>query len=282
MLHVSCSMLMFYYLNGKIVEKDKALIQVNDLGLLRSYGIFDYFRTYRQIPFHIEDHLNRFFGSASSLNLKPPVSKKEIKKVIDELIKKNKDLKEMSFRMVLTGGLTEDAKTSEKPTFFIIVNKAHVYPEKAYKQGVKLVTLDYCREFPQTKTINYLWAVSQWKNILNKKASEILYVSEGKVLEASTSNFFMVKNKILFTPQNEILGGVTRKIVIKVAKENGIKVVEKTLSLKEVLKADESFLTATDKEIMPVVRINKFKIKTGQVGETTKKLIGLYREYIKI
>jgi len=276
------SRFMFYYLNGKIVEKDKALIQVNDLGLLRSYGIFDYFRTYRQIPFHIEDHLNRFSRSASSLNLKPPVSKKEIKKVIDELIKKNKDLKEMSFRMVLTGGPTEDAKTSEKPTFFIIVNKAHVCPEKAYKQGVKLATLDYCREFPQTKTINYLWAVSQWKNILNKKASEILYVSEGKVLEASTSNFFMVKNKILFTPKNEILGGVTRKLVIKLAKENKIKVIEKDIYLKEVLKADECFLTATDKEVMPAVKIDKFKIKNGQVGETTKKLIGLYREYIKI
>ncbi len=213
-------MKLFYYLNGKIVEKNKALIQVNDLGLLRAYGVFDYLRTYKRKPFHMEDHLNRFFHSASSLNLKPPISKEEIKRVIFRLIKKNKVLKDLSFRIVLTGGPTLDARSSEKPTFFIVVNPAHAYPESVYEKGIKLATLDYCREFPTTKTINYLWAISQWKNILKKDAAEILYVWRGQVLEASTSNFSMVQTKTLLNPQNEVLEGVTRKLVIKLAKEN--------------------------------------------------------------
>lgn len=279
---------MIYYLDGKFVEKDKALIPVNDLGLLRAYGVFDYLKTYNRRPFYIEDHLNRFFHSASRFNLKIPVSKKELQLIIFELLIRNKSLKELSFRMVLTGGKTEDGKISEKPTFFIVVGEAHIYPEEVFKKGIKLAILDYGREFPEIKTINYLLAVSQWKNILKKKASEILYVSKGKVLEASTSNFFMVKNKILFTPKNEILEGVTRKIVIKLAKENKIfatgestsggKVIEKDITLKEVLKADECFITATDKEVMPVVKIDNHIIGAGCPGEQTQKLLNLFRE----
>ncbi|MFA5084159.1 MAG: aminotransferase class IV [Candidatus Paceibacterota bacterium] len=271
----------FYYLNGKIVEKNKAVIPINDLGLLRAYGVFDYLKTYNRRPFHPEDHVNRFFRSASHFNLKMPVSKKELRRIILELIARNKSLKELSFRMVLTGGETEDAKTSKKPTFFIVVGEAHSYPESVFEKGIKLATLNYGREFPEIKTINYLFAVSQWKNILEKKASEILYVSEGKVLEASTSNFFMVKNKTLFTPKNNILGGVTRKLVIELARKNGIKVAEKEISLSEVLKADECFITATDKEITPVVKIDDKIISNGRVGPITKKLLGLFRDSVK-
>ncbi len=116
------------------------------------------------------------------------------------------------------------------------------------------------------------------KNILKKDAAEILYVWRGQVLEASTSNFFMVKNKTLFTPKNEVLEGVTRKLVIKLAKENKIKVVEKNITLKEVLEADECFVTATDKEVLPVVKIDNQIIGAGYPGEQTKKLLTLYRE----
>ncbi len=270
--------MIFYYLNGKIVEKNKAFIKVNDLGLLRGYCVFDYLNTYSRRPFHLDDHLNRFFYSASCLNLEVPISKKELRQIIFRLLAKNKTLKELSFRIVLTGGETEDAKTSKNPTFFIIIEPVHYYPKKVFKKGIKLITLNYRREFPEIKSINYLLAVSQWKNALKKKAAEILYIWQGKVLEASTSNFFMVKNKVLFTPKNEILGGVTRKIVIKLAKENKIKVKEKSLSLKEVLKADECFITATDKEIMPVVRIDNHKIGSGHPGEQTKKLMELFKK----
>ena len=89
------------------------------------------------------------------------------------------------------------------------------------------MTSDYRREFPEIKTTNYLLAVSQWRNVLRKKAAEILYVWQGKVLEASTANFFMVKNEVLFTPKSGILKGVTRKLVIKLAEENKIKIIEK-------------------------------------------------------
>jgi len=280
-----------YYLNGKFVEKSKAFIRVNDLGLLRGYGIFDYLKTYNRKPFHLDDHLWRFFVSAASLNLKPPFSPKKLKEIIFELIKKNKNFppkadppqaeKELSFRLVLTGGETDNGRTSKKPTFFIIVEPPHYYPKEVFEKGIKLITLNYRREFPGIKTINYLWAISQWGNALKEKAGEILYVHQGKVLEATTSNFFMVKNGVLFTPQNDILPGITKKVVIGLAKKNKIKVQEKNLSLKEVLRADECFITATDKEIMPVVKIDNRLIGKGKVGSQTKRLMELFKNLLK-
>ncbi|OGG43259.1 hypothetical protein A3G50_01250 [Candidatus Jorgensenbacteria bacterium RIFCSPLOWO2_12_FULL_42_11] len=268
-----------HYLNGKFIDGSKALIKVNELGLLRGYGIFDYFRTYDRKPFHLEDHLRRFFKSAAAFNLKPPFSVKEIERIVLELIKRNKNFRELGFRIVLTGGETADGKTSARPTFFIMVARPSFSPKEVYSNGVRILTFNYRREFPEIKTTNYLLAVSRWRDVLRKKAAEILYVWQGKVLEASTSNFFMVKNKILFTSKTEILKGVTRKLVIKLAKKNKIKIVEKDIYLKEALEADECFMTATDKEIMPVVRIDRFKIKNGRVGEITEKLIEFFKEH---
>ena len=247
-----------HYLNGKFIDGSKAFIKVNELGLLRGYGIFDYFRTYDRKPFHLEDHLRRFFKSAAAFNLKPPFSIKEIERIVLELIKRNKNFRELGFRIVLTGGETADGKTSVRPTFFIMAAEPSFFPKEVYSNGVRILTFDYRREFPEIKTTNYLLAVSQWRDVLRKKAAEILYVWQGKVLEASTANFFMVKNKILFTPKTEIF--------------------EKDIYLKEVLEADECFMTATDKEIMPVVKIDNRVIGAGRPGEQTKKLMTLFRE----
>ena len=200
-----------YYLNGKFIDSSKALIKVNELGLLRGYGIFDYVRTYDKEPFHLEDHLRRFFKSAASFNLQPSISIKEIERIVLELIKRNKNFRG-GFSRCLTGGETLDGKTSAKPTFLIMVAEPSFFPEEFYLNGIKILTFDYRREFPETKTTNYLLAVSQWRDVLRKKAAEILYVWQGKVLEASTSNFFMVKNKVLFTPKNEIFSRSDQKI----------------------------------------------------------------------
>ncbi len=268
-----------YFLNGKFVKENQAKIKVNDLGILRGYGVFDYLRTYNRIPFHLEDHLKRFFNSAKILNLKIPYSKKELEDIIGKLIKKNKDLKELSFRIILTGGETNDGKTSQKPSFSIIVNSPHSYSDDIYKKGIKIITLNYIREFPVAKSLNYALAIANWPKVLDKKAGEILYTSEGKVYEASTSNFFVIKNEVLFTPAEKVLEGITKKIILKLAKKNKIPVKETDLFLEDVLKAEESFISATDKKVMPVVKIDNHKIGNGKPGKITKKLMEIFEEY---
>jgi len=270
-----------FFVNGKFVKENQAKIKINDLGLIRGYGIFDYLRTYNKIPFHLREHLARFFNSAKELNLKIPYSQYEFKKIIFELIKKNKNLKEMSFRVILTGGETLDGKTSKRPSFFIIVNSPHFYPKKFYQKGIKLITLNYFREFPETKSLNYAFAIANWGKVLQKNAQEILYVFKNKVYEASTSNFFIVKNKIVYTPKQNILQGITKKVVINLAQKNNIKVKEKEIYLNQVFNAKEAFITATDKEIMPVCQIDNKKIGSQIPGEITKKLMRIFKQYTK-
>jgi len=271
----------FFFLNGKFVKEKDAKIEVNDLGLLRGYGVFDYLRTYDRILFHFDDHIFRFFNSAKKMNLKVPYSKEEIKKIFYQLIKKNKNLSEFSFRIVLTGGRSSDGKTSKDQTFFIIVDKSHIYPKLSYKKGIKLITINYLREFSEIKSLNYAMAISNWEKILKKGAQEILYISDRNIVsECSTSNFFIVKKKILYSPRTNVLNGITKKVVVSLAKKSRFKIIEKDLFLKEALSSDESFITSTDKEILPVVKIDNFKIGNGKVGEVTTELMKVFNEYI--
>ena len=271
----------FFFLNGKFVKEKDAKIQVNNLGFLRGYGIFDYLRTYDRVLFHFDDHISRFFNSAREMNLKVPYTREEIKKILFQLIKKNKNLREFSFRIVLTGGKTSDGKTSKDETFFIIVDKSHAYPKLFYKKGIKLITFNYLREFPEIKSLNYALAISNWEKILKKGAQEILYISDKNIVsECSTSNFFIVKKKILYSPKTNILEGITKKVVVNLAKKSGFKIRNKNLFLKEVLSANEAFITSTDKEILPVVKIDNFKIGNGKVGKITKELMKVFNEYV--
>ena len=270
-----------FFLNGKFVPENNAKIEVDNLGLLRGYGVFDYARTYNRIPFCLDKHISRLFRSAKKINLKIPFKPEEIKKIVLRLIKLNKNMGDLGLRIVAAGGKTVDGRTSEKVNFFIIVSSPHRPSEIFYKKGIKLATIDYLRQFPEIKSLNYTLACANWKKITRQGAQEILYLSKGKVFECSTSNFFIVKNKIIKTQKNQILKGVTKEIALNLAKKSGLRVQEKELGLKETLAADEAFITATDKEILPVTKINNHKIGNGKVGEITKKLMEMFKRYVE-
>ena len=270
-----------FFLNGKFLREDRTRIRVDSLGLLRGYGVFDYIRTYARIPFREEDHLRRFFRSARGLNLRMPYKKTEIKEILRQLLRRNASLPEMSFRLVLAGGATLDGRTSSGVHFFIVVSSPHSYPPSAYEKGIKLLTVPYQRPLPAVKSLNYTLAASFWERSSQRGVGEILYTWEGKVRECSTSNFFLVKKGKAYTPKKNILEGVTKKVLKELARKNRIPFFEKDLTLREALGAEEAFITATDKEVMPVRMIDKKVVGKGRVGETTKALRKIFQEYVQ-
>ncbi len=139
--------------------------------------------------------------------------------------------------------------------------------------------MEHQRIIPEAKHNNYILAVKNQKLRIKEKAFEILYTFEGKVLEASTSNFFIVKNKQLITPKHNILIGTTRNKIIHLAK-NKHQIIEKDIQLKDALSADEAFLTATNKGVVPVVKINSTTIGNGKVRDVTLELIDSYNKGI--
>lgn len=270
----------YCYLNGKILETKKANVNITDIGILRGFGIFDFLRTYDGAPFLFDEHLERLEKSAKLVNLRLPFSKDKIKKIIFELIEKNK-AKNVGIRIVLTGGPTEDGLSwdENKSTFFILMQKSKK-DMTLYDKGIKLITVNHQREIPKAKTNNYITRLKFDLARTKAGAVEILYEHNGKILECSTSNIFMIKNNKIITPKDNILYGTCRHSVINIAK--GIyEMEEREIGYDEIINADEVFISATNKDVLPVVKIDDKKIGNGKVGENTKKLMVLYSEFVE-
>src|SRR3989338_2385098 len=207
----------------------------------------------------------------------------EAKVVIEEILLKNGFSKRANVRMILTGGKTLNGieYDFEHPTFYILAEKWEPLSQDFYERGVRLITYEHMRELPEYKTVNYIRAVNlqNWRK--EEKALEILYTYGGEVLECATSNIFIVKNKTLITPDENILKGITRKVVLELAL-NKYKIEERPVEEEELKTADEVFITSSFKDIVPIVRINDFEVANGQVGPVTKKLSEEFAKVVNI
>lgn len=273
----------YCYFNGKIAQENKVGFSVNDISITRGCAIFTTMRAMGNRPFLLDEHYERVKSSSAFLGIKFPFSKPALLDIIKKLISKNQLVKkESTIKIVVTGGECAGwPSRPTKPTICILNHEFHPFPPKIYKDGVKLITLEHQRQFPEIKTTSYVAAVKAYnEKMFKEKAFEVLYISDGKVLECTTSNFFIIKNGVLITAKNNILLGTTRNLVIKLAGKE-FKIEERDVYIDELATANEAFLTATNKEIVPVVKIDHMVIGNGLVGKKTKKLMEMLRNYIK-
>ena len=265
------------YFNGKILPNSKVKLHISDLGLLRGYGIFEFFRTQNSKPFLMEGNLDRFEKSAALVGLELPVNRKEIEKIIFKLLKVN-NFKESGIKLILTGGYSLDAITPVKPNFIILTNEYKFAHYKAQQKGLKLITYEYQRDFPEIKSLNYFVPVLLRDKCIKVGAFDFLYHNKGEVRELSRSNFFLVKNKTIITPNTKILMGVTRKKIIDlVALEFNVE--ERTVKLNEINEADEAFISSSGRKILPIKKIDDKILSNGKVGKCTKKIIQMFSTF---
>lgn len=271
----------YCYYNGKIVSEDKVGIHPRDLGVLRGFGVFDLLRTHGGEPLLFDEHFARFERSAKKLGLVVPISHKEARAAVDELLLKNK-YPEVTVRFVLTGGVSEDGIHIRKgsPTLFILVSPFLPLPEKLFREGVSLDTKEHLRELPEIKSLNYLTAIGLHNPAQGAQPLEVLYTWQGRVLEATMSNFFMVQGDTVVTPRRDVLLGTTRNLVLELAK-GAFQTAERDIFASELVSADEAFLTATNKDILPVARIDGKPIGKGAAGRQTRKLMELFDAYLR-
>ncbi|MBI3503167.1 MAG: aminotransferase class IV family protein [Bacteroidetes bacterium] len=275
----------FCYANGKILRKNAIKVGITDLVMLRGYGAFDYMRTYYGVPFRVNDYLNRFENSARGMKLKLPLSKGKIISVITTLLKKNSSpfgagAKDFGIRLLLTGGYSLDSYLpAAKPNLFILVEDLPTYPEWWPEKGIKLMLHEHHRELARVKTTNYLTAIRLADERRKQKAQDTLYVSDGKILETTRNNFFLFHGNTLITSQDEILHGITRKVVLEIASKK-FKVEVREVLKEELNSCTESFITGTTRGITPVVQIDKLKIGNGKAGKNTKELMQLFEQTV--
>lgn len=276
---------MIAYWQGKLVEDSVIQISAFDLGVLRGYGVFDVMRTEGGKPYNVAKHWQRFTNSAALLGLTIPVTEAEFTDILERLAAANvsEAVPEINFRAVLTGGPSSDAFHPEqgKETFFILTTPFSLLPAQVYEVGAKLITLEHQRDLAEAKVTNYIKAIQNSEAKKEAGATEILFVKNGAVKEASTSNFFIVKNGSLITAKENILLGTTRNLVIELARAADIAVEERDPSLEETLAADEAFLTAVNKYVVPVTTIDDKTIGTGTPGTMTAQLAELLKNSIE-
>ena len=277
------------WLDGKLVDEGDAKISVFDHGLLYGDGVFEGIRVYSGGIFELEAHIKRLYESAKVIRLNVPLSKEKLIEAIKETVKANEVI-DGYIRLVVTRGkgtLGLNPFVCENSSLFIIADNIQLYPEELYEKGMKVISATTVRNHPlaippQVKTLNYLNNIIAAIEALDSNVSEaIMYNHEGYVAEATGDNVFIVKDGVLYTPPVEAgaLGGITRAVVTKLAKQQNLRVVEKNLTRFDLYVCDEFFLTGTAAEVIGVVEIDGRIIGDGAPGPITKSLRKEFYKY---
>ena len=250
------------YINDEFIAERKAVLPVNDLSVLRGYGVFDFMRFRHFHPLFTDEHLDRLFFSMKGLGLKIEPGKQGLKEIIDELIQKNQ-VSQGGIRITVTGGSSENGYLPGKANLIITQTVFEVPSPEQYQNGICLSTYGYQRQLPEIKTIDYLMGIYLQPWIRSQGADEVLYVNQEQVTECPRSNIFIVDTfGQLCTPSANILKGITRNKVLELAAQH-YTVKEKNIHLEEVYEAREVFITSTTKQILPVRSVNNHRIGKG-------------------
>lgn len=269
-----------YYLNGEYVAASQATLRLNDLGIVRGYGVFDLLRTYDGKLFKLHEHVLRLQRSAAAIGLDLPYGPEEIEHLARETYARNQ-IANATIRIVVTGGAADDFMTPpNRPTLAVLIEPIAPSSNDQYTKGVKLVTTELERIMPTVKSLNYITAIMAMKEAKKAGAVEALYrTKDGRVTEGTRANFFIIRGQELITPQEEVLGGITRDVVIEIA-EDDFQVREAPIAYAELETCDEAFITSSTKEILPVVQIDDITIGAGRPGPNTRKLMDLFHTYV--
>jgi len=271
------------YFNGTIAPTDKLAVGTTDLGLLRGYGLFDYFLTYNGRPFQWDWYWERFQNSASRMHLPLPLDKEATYAILMDLIDRSVEAgapADMAFRFVMTGGYSSDSITVERPNLLILTEEIHPTPLIQYEQGIKVILDEYVREMAEVKSTDYKRVILMAQAIKSAGASDLLFQKGGEISELSRSNFFIVKRDRLITPNRNILHGITRRTVMQLA-QTDFEVQERPVLLSELYDAEEAFTTSSTKKVLPITQIGELTVGDGYVGPKSKFLLERFNELVK-
>lgn len=275
------------WLDGKLVEEQEAKISVFDHGLLYGDGVFEGIRFYNGRVFRLEEHVRRLFDSAKAILLEIPWTQQEVCAFTCETAAAN-GLKDGYIRLVVTrgqGGLGLNPYLCPKASMFIIAATIQLYPAEHYEKGLALITCATRRPapaalMPQVKSLNYLNNVMAKVEAIQGGALEAVMLNEqGYVAECTGDNLFIIKHGELITPliSDGALDGITRSVILEIARKLEIKVVERSITRYDIFVADECFLTGTAAEVIPAVSLDRRVIGDGKPGPLTKKILAEFQ-----
>lgn len=277
-------------INGKLFDESTAVISVFDRGFLYGDSVYEATRTFNRKAFRIHQHLDRLFNSAEKIELEPTVSREEILSALEKTIAASPH-DNHSIRIILTRGTNKDIGLDTElsgPNNLIIMTKSiPPNPDWWYTAGVSMIfhNKKSTQKGSLPKSGNYQENMLAHKDAIEKGATDAIMVnSEGHVTEGSTSNVWLVKKGVIYTPSlgDGVLEGLTRKTLFEMARLQNIPMKEASLTQQDFLTADECFVTSTTRNIVPVTSIERQSIGSGSPGKITMDLLKRYLEYVHL
>ncbi|NQU76563.1 MAG: branched-chain-amino-acid transaminase [Planctomycetes bacterium] len=273
------------------MDHDKVAFNVYDHGLLYGDGVFEGIRVYNGNIFMVQAHIDRLFAGARAIRLKIPMSRQEILDAMTSALDAN-GLTDGYLRLVVTrgaGNLGLHPFQCGNPRVFIIADKIALYPKEMYELGMSVIVASTTRNninslSPRIKSLNYLNNILAKIEAIDAGVSEAIMLNAvGMVAEATGDNVFLVRDDILLTPPANagILEGITRGVVMELARKASIGVRETDLSRYDLYSAAECFLTGTAAEIIAVTQIDGRAVGDGAPGPITKKLQKAFHELVR-
>lgn len=279
------------WIDGEWCDKSSARVSVFDHGLLYGDGVFEGIRVYAGKVFRLQEHLDRIYDCAHAILLNIPMPKAEFGAVIEEAVRRS-GMQEAYIRPVVTRGIGDlgiDPRKCERPTMIVIVDAINIWPPERFQQGLNVITAGTPiphREAlsPRVKSLNYLCHAMAKMEANHAGADEALMLdASGHVAEGTGQNVFVIKGGVFRTPPIHagILAGVTRSVVMQLAREAGHTVREEMLNRFDVYTADEAFLTGTASEIAPIRSYDGRVIGPGRAGPITLDLMARFKAHVR-
>lgn len=275
------------YLNGKFVEKNEAVVSVFDHGFLYGDGAFEGIRSYNHLVFKLDEHIKRLYETAHTLMIKISLTPEQMEKAVIDTLKIN-HLTDAYIRLIITRGIGDLGLDPKKcfggTTVIIIADKITLYPKELYNTGMEIITVPTIRNNPealnpQLKSLNYLNNIMAKIEANNAGYSEaIMMDAAGYVAECTGDNIFIIKDGVLSTPCQGRLKGITRQVVLDIARKLKLEIKETFITRHEVFISDECFLTGTAAEVIPVVKVDGRQIGEGKPGVITGKIMKGFKE----
>lgn len=277
------------WMNGKLLDEKHAMVSVNDRGFLYGDAVFETMRSYAGVVFKIDSHLERLSSSLKVMRIRAPYSIRRLKDAIYKVLGSG-NLKSAYVRLTITrgeGSFAIGRKAGSSANVIITARALDPYPDDMHRGGVsvKLASARQNELSPVAgiKSANYLnFILARLEAKKSGFDEAVLMNTKGRVAEAASSNIFLVRKGAILTPSVDsgILPGITRGVILGIARELGLAVKEKTVYRRELLGADEVFLTNSIVEVLPVTRIGSYTPGGGYPGEITKLVYISYQKKV--
>jgi D-alanine transaminase len=271
------------YLNGEYLPRRQACLPVTDRGLLFGDSVYEVVPAYGAIPFRVPHHLRRLDRSLAAIGMQNPLGHAQWREVFERLASQLPGQDQSIYLQVTRGAYPVrnhviPDRVVPNVLAFTSPNPARDH-EKA-RRGIKVITLDDIRWHRcDIKATTLLANVLARAQASAEGADEAILIRDGTAMEGTASNLFIVSNGLVITPPDsaELLPGITRDLVLELARESGVPHAQAEIGVAELEAADEIWLTSSTREIAAVVELNGRAVGTGAPGELWHRMDALFQ-----